>query len=62
MRRTYAGELEWALQQANRYHRSDRDRNQAAKVAAAVRYGLDVAIARRDRAPLTPRPDIERAV
>ncbi len=58
MKRTYVGELEWAL---DRIHvaNSDRNPNRAAQIAAAVEYGLAVGIARRSRAPMPERPDME---
>ncbi len=58
-RRTYVGEMEWALQEINiRNH--DRNNNRQAHVQAATRYGIAVANARRSRAPLPERPDMKR--
>lgn len=58
-RRTYVGELEWALQQVNsRFH--DRNPNRQAQVSAALRYGLEVASCRRGGEPMPERPDLDR--
>lgn len=54
-RRTYVGELEWALQQIGCAH-SDRNPNRAAQIQAFVDYGLAVARAKRGREPIPPRP------
>lgn len=61
MKRTYVGELEWALGQVNCAH-NDRNPNRAAQIDAAVRYGLAVAIARRSKEPIPERPDMKKAV
>ena len=62
MRRTYAGEMTWAIEQAlMRNH--DRNPNRAAQVTAALEYGLAVARSRRDpRVPMPDRPTIEDAI
>ncbi len=60
MKRTYVGELEWALEQILMAN-SDRNPNRSAQVDAALQYGLAVAINRRGHEPLPPRPDMERA-
>ncbi len=61
MKRTYVGEMEWALAQVDARN-GDRNPNRAAQVTAAVEYGLAVAIARRSREPMPPRPDLDRKV
>lgn len=57
-KRTYIGEMEWALQQI---HSEDHDRNpnRYARCHAAAMYGLAVAIARRSKEPIPPRPDLK---
>lgn len=52
--------MEWALQKINNY-RGDTTKNRAARIEAAVMYGLAVAIARRGKEPIPPRPDVEGA-
>jgi len=60
-RRTYVGELEWALGQIRlQFH--DRNPHRQARVTAALDYGLAVAIARRSHEPLPDRPNMERIV
>lgn len=60
-RRTYVGEMEWALGQIrSAFH--DRNPNRQAQVDTAVNYGLAVAIARRSKEPLPERPDMKRAI
>lgn len=59
-RRTYVGELEWALEQANVVNH-DQNPNRAAQLGAALKYGLAVAIARRSKEPIPPRPNIKEA-
>jgi hypothetical protein len=61
VKRTYVGEMEWALQQVNARN-GDRNPNRQAQVSAAVEYGLKVGVARRGRMPLPERPDLDRAV
>lgn len=57
-KRTFAGEMEWALQQINsRMH--DRNPNRHAQLQAAVNYGLAVALARRCRDGMPERPDLD---
>lgn len=60
-RRTYAGEMEWALTQIIVAH-NDRNPHRAAQIDAAVKYGLAVAIARRSKEPIPPRPNMKDAV
>ena len=58
MKRTWVGDLEWALQQVNsRNH--DRNPNRQAQVSAAVDYGLRVALARRCKEPIPKRPNLD---
>lgn len=61
MRRTYAGEMAWAMNMA--YTRNyDRNPNRVAQVTVALLYGLAVDIARRSHEPLPERPDIDEAI
>jgi hypothetical protein len=61
MKRSYTGEMEWALNQAySRNH--DRNRQRGPQVAAALQYGLTVGIAKRSKEPLPPRPDLDKCV
>ena len=57
--RTYVGEMEWALNQAY-VQNHDRNPNRAAKVTAALQYGLAVCIARRSHDSLPDRPDMKK--
>ncbi len=60
-RRSYAGELEWAIDQIGaRNH--DRNRNRMAQVSAAVQYGQLVGLARRSKRPLPERPNLDKAI
>lgn len=61
MKRTYVGEMAWALEAINSAHH-DRNPNRAAQIDMAVKYGLAVAIARRSKDPIPHRPDMTRAV
>lgn len=60
-KRTYVGELEWALEQINLAHH-DRNANRAAQIDGMVKYGLEVARARRSKEPMPPRPKRENFV
>ena len=60
MKKTYIGEMEWALQEINcRNH--DQNPSRFAQVNKATQYGLEVAIARRSKDPIPPRPDLDKA-
>lgn len=61
MKRTYFGEMAWALEQVNCAN-NDRNQNRFAQVDTATRYGLAVAIARRSKLPIPPRPDVKKAI
>jgi len=61
MKRTYLGEMEWALNQAYVLN-NDRNSNREAQVTAALKFGLDVAIARRSDEPVPERPDLSKVV
>lgn len=61
MKRTYIGEMEWALEQINSANH-DRNPHRMAQLAAATNYGLAVAIARRSKLPIPPRPDLEKTL
>lgn len=59
MKRTYVGELEFALNSIrSSFH--DRNPNRQAMVDAALAYANAVSIARRSRLPLPPRPKCDR--
>lgn len=60
-KRTYVGEMEWALNEAYGAN-SDRNPNRQAQITAALQYGLAVAIARRSKEPIPPRPDMKKAI
>jgi len=59
-KRTYVGEIEWALEQVGVFNH-DRNPNRFAQVTAAVNYGLAVGIARRSKLPIPLRPDLKKA-
>lgn len=59
-KRTFVGEMEWALNQINAAQ-SDRNPHRAAQLRVAVDYGLAVAIARRSKDKLPERPDMSKA-
>jgi hypothetical protein len=60
-RRTYCGEMEHALQQAN-IANHDRNPNRCAQVNGWLSYGIAVAIARRSKEPLPDRPQKEKLI
>jgi hypothetical protein len=60
-RRTYAGEMFWAISQAkSRNH--DRNPNRYAQVTAALDYGHIVNQCRLGHESLPSRPDLDRAI
>ena len=61
VKRSYAGEMAWAIEQAMR-NDHDRNSNRAAKVGAALKYGFEVELARRDHLPIPPRLDLDRTI
>jgi hypothetical protein len=60
-KRTYVGELEWAIGQI-RVAFQDRNPNRAAQINGLLDYAAKVSEARIDRKPLPPRPTPERMV
>ena len=60
-KRTYVGEMEWALEQINSANH-DRNPNRQAQLQAAIKYGLAVAVARRGYESIPERPDIKGAI
>ncbi len=60
-KRSYVGEMEWALDEINVAH-NDRNPNRAAQINAAVKFGLAVAVARRNKEPLPLRPDMKKVM
>lgn len=51
MKRTYVGEMEWALNQINLANH-DQNPNRQAQISESLKYGLAVAIARRSKEKL----------
>lgn len=60
-RRTYVGEMEWALEMINSRNQ-DRNPNRFVQVDAATKYGLQVAICRRSHEPLPERPKLDKLI
>ena len=61
MKRTYVGEMAWAIEQAiGRNH--DRNPNRYVQVDGLLRYGFEVELARRDHLPIPERPDVTRLI
>lgn len=61
-KRTYVGEMEWALNEAYAVGSNDRNPHRQAQLMAALQYGLAVGIARRSKEPMPPRPDMKKAI
>jgi hypothetical protein len=61
MRRSYVGELEWALAEIRRSF-SDRNPNREAAVQRALAYAAEVSVARTGGESLPERPDIKGAI
>jgi len=60
-RRSYAEEMAWAIGTAMGENH-DQNPHRSARVMGALRYGYEVAIARRNHAPIPPRPHIKNLV
>ena len=60
-KRSYAGEMEWALEQVNSRN-YDTNKNRSAQIRTAIDYGLEVARARRSHAAIPERPDLDKAI
>jgi len=59
--RTYVGEMELALEEANMAN-NDRNPNQHAQVYGWLEYALDVVIAKRSREKMPERPNKESMI
>ena len=61
MKRSYVGEMAWAIEKA-RGSNHDRNPNRQAQVDGYLDYGFNVELARRDHRPLPARPEKEHMV
>lgn len=61
MKRTYVGEMAWAIEQAM-LSNHDRNSNRFAQVDGLLRYGFSVELARRDHLPIPERPEITKLI
>jgi len=61
-KRSYVGELEWALGQIQMAHQ-DRNPNRAAQIDGMLKYAHEVAVARRSKEPIPcERPDRKKLI
>ena len=62
MKRTYIGELRWAIEEAlSRNH--DRNPHRQAQVDAALQYGFEVALSYQENGvPMPDRPQLDKAI